>query len=274
MSISLPRWRSLPSAGRLLAALLALAFAGGLLLVINGPWLRVDSVAWAGTRYTSDARLNAILDPLRGASLLAIDTTAVAEQLTALPAVAAARVETRFPHGISVELTEKAPALVWRTSAVQLVVADDGAAIGEVPLQADLPAGLAPLPFVDDRRAASRNIILGARIPADELATALELRGIDPAALGSSARSLAVTLDDACGYSIQPRPRGTWTAVFGSYGLDVGDRAAVAARIGEQVAAVRTLFASHRENTVGWVDARNPGKVYWRANGPGGSDTC
>jgi hypothetical protein len=38
-------------------------------------------------------------------------------------------------------------------------------------------------------------------------------------------------------------------------------------QIERQVSAVRTLFAAHPESTVSWVDARNPGKVYFRAKG-------
>ncbi len=31
--------------------------------------------------------------------------------------------------------------------------------------------------------------------------------------------------------------------------------------------AVRTLFAEEPEDGIGWVDVRNPGKVYFRAKG-------
>ncbi len=272
--LHLPRLSRGPIGGRILAGLLALAFAGGLLFCVNGPWLRVSSIASAGTRYTSADRLSAVLDPVRGESLLSVDAGSLAGRLAALPAVASARVETRFPDGVSVQLVEKTPALTWQTPAVRLVVAADGTVFGEVALTATLPSELASLPYVTDGRSASRNIIIGDRIPAAEMATALELDRIDPAALGSSAKGISVQLTDTCGYVLKPRPSGTWQAVFGLYGLDVGDADAVKARIAEQVAAVRTLFAVHRENTVGRVDARNPGKVYWRANGPGGSDAC
>ncbi len=270
----MPRFSRGASGGRILAALLALAFAGGLLFCVNGPWLRVSSIAWAGTRYTSADRLTAVLDPVRGESLLAVDSASLAERLATLPAVASARVETRFPNGVSVQVVEKEPASVWRTPAVQLVVGSDGTVFGEVALSATLPSDLASLPYIIDQRQASRNIIIGDRIPADVMATALQLERVAPAAMGSSAKGFSVVLDDTCGYTLRPRPSGTWQAVFGLYGLDIGDAAAVDTRIAAQVAAVRTLFAAHRENTVGWVDARNPGKVYWRANGPGGSDAC
>jgi POTRA domain, FtsQ-type len=272
--LRMPRVSRGASGGRILAAILALGFAGGLLFFVNGPWLRVSSIAWAGTRYTSADRLTAVLDPVRGESLLAVDSESLADRLATLPAITSARVETRFPNGVSVQLVEKEPTLVWRTPAVQLVVAGDGTVFGEVALSAALPAELASLPYVTDQRLASRNIIIGDRIPADVMATALQLEQIDPVAMGSSADGFSVELDDTCGYTLRPRPSGTWQAVFGLYDLDLADGAAVATRIAAQVAAVRTLFAAHRENTVGRVDARNPGKVYWRPNGPGGSDTC
>ncbi len=258
----------------MLAAFLALVFAGGLLFLVNGPWLRVSSIAWAGVRYTADDQLTGVLDTVRGESLLTVDSGLVAQRLASLPAVASAQVETRFPDGVAVRLVEKAPALIWRTSAVQLVVADDGIVFGEIALTAALTGEFAALPLIDDRRVASRNIIIGDAIPAVVLDTAKQLQAIDPASLGSVAAGVSVRLDDTCGYSLLPRPSGSWRAVFGWDGLENGVPQAVAAHIADQVAAVRTLFAAHRENTVGWVDVRNPGKVYWRSNGPGGSDTC
>jgi hypothetical protein len=52
------------------------------------------------------------------------------------------------------------------------------------------------------------------------------------------------------------------------YGLDPRETAAEAdARLERQVTAVRTLFASRPEAEIGWVDVRNPGKVYFRAKG-------
>ena len=60
--------------------------------------------------------------------------------------------------------------------------------IGEVALGRELAAPLAGLPFVDDRRKPSRDIIIGDRIPADEWQTALRLAGMQPATLGSRPR--------------------------------------------------------------------------------------
>jgi len=59
-----------------------------------------------------------------------------------------------------------------------------------------------------------------------------------------------------------------WQVALGVYGIDPRETATEAdERLERQVAAVRTLFAAHAEDEVGWVDVRNPGKVYFRAKG-------
>jgi cell division septal protein FtsQ len=271
-----PRTRTrvpLLSASRLLALVLAAALVACFLWLLDGPWLRIGSVAWGGTRYTSGDDVAAILEPLKGSSLLTLDDAAVAQRLTSLPAVKGAHVEPTLPGGISVQLEEKPPALIWQTPAVRLMVAADGAVFGKTVLAASLGPPLAALPLVDDRRTASLDIYIGDRVPEPERSIALRLAAINPAVLGSSAKALQVRLDDRCGFVIAPRTGTGWAAAMGLYGMDP-DPTATAARIGAQVAAIRTLFAAHRESTVGWVDARNPGKVYWRPNGPDGSDAC
>ena len=77
-------------------------------------------------------------------------------------------------------------------------------------------------------------------------------------------------------------PASTTTFGFGSSPTDdgLGDRARAStglirarhateaeARLERQITAVRTLFATRAEAELGWVDVRNPGKVYFRAKG-------
>jgi len=259
--------------GRLLALVLAAAFAAGLVWLLQGPWLRVSTVAWSGARYTSADQVESVLAPLRGTSLLTLDDSAVAAQLVSLPAVRSAHVEPTLPGGISVAIQEKAPALVWQTSAIRLLVAADGVVFGDVSLSTPLPAALARLPLVDDRRESSLDFFIGGQIPDAERSIALRLTAINPIALGSAAKGLHVRLDDQCGYVISPSSGASWSAAIGLSGLDPNSTA-MASSIDARVAAVRTLFAMHSERGISWVDARNPGKVYWRPNGPGGSDAC
>jgi hypothetical protein len=268
--LSAPRPR-LPAAGRIGAALLAILLAGTLGYLVNGPWLRITSVAWAGTSYADPDELSAILDPLRGTTLLALDAGAVSTRLQGLPSIAEANVETQFPSGVRVTFREKTPVVIWQTTAVRLLVGRDGVVFGEIALSAHLPAEVASLPLVDDRRRSSHDLNPGDHIPADEQSLALRLDTLDPGLLGSHAARLNVRIDEHCGYVVTPSSGG-WSAAFGMDGAAAGD--AAPANLDAQVAAVRTLFAQHLENTVGLVDVRNPGKVYWRPNGPSGSNLC
>ncbi len=255
----------LPGLARLLAGLGLAGCIALLAALAGGSWLRVAQIEAQGATWTSAARLTEALEPMRGHALLTVDRRALEEKLTALPAVAAAHVETYLPDRLTVTVEEDAAAFVWQTKAVQLVCSANGTAIGQVALGAPLPESLANLPFVDDRRPPSRNIIVGEAIPEREVRTALRLVAIEPATLGSTAQRLTVRIDDEYGF-IVVAPEIGWSAAFGYYGVDPqeGD-ADVAARIEQQAASVRTLFAGQPEASVSWVDARNPGRVYWRA---------
>jgi hypothetical protein len=246
-----------------LAVLLFAASVAGLVTLVNGPWLRVSAVAHAGERFTSTLALDQIIDGYRGAPLLSVDADALRRRLTELPAVADAQVTMQLPGELRVTITEKLPAFVWRTTAVQLVGAADGSIITELLLN-DMPiAGLRRLPVVQDDRFASRALTVGDVVPAAELRVALRLFALDPEVLGSRARRVSVSMDDEYGFLITS-PQPAWRAAMGFYELDPREgRASADARLDQQLAAIRTLFATRREQAVSWLDARNPGKVYW-----------
>ena len=256
--------RRLPRPGRIAAGLLTAALVGGLLALINGPWLRVARVVWAGERYTPSSQLQRTLAPLDGTALLAVDASGVAARLERLPAVAEARVETVLPDAVRVTLVEKQPAFIWQTSAVRLIGGADGTCIGQVALGADLPAELAALPFVDDQRIASRDIIVGDRIDAPTLAAALRLATVEPLALGSAALDVGLRLTDDNGFLLVSAGP-IWQADFGFYpAQDEGELGTLDERVNAQVTAVRTLFSFETEGQISWVDVRDPGRVYWR----------
>ena len=255
---------ALPAPGRIAASLLTAVLVAGLVALIGGPWLRVARVAWAGERFTPASQLERALAPLHGDALLLLDANAMVARLKRLPAVAGARVEAQLPDAVRVTIVEKTATFVWKTSAVQLIGAADGTLIGQLALAAELPDDLAALPLVDDRRVAGRELIVGDAIDAPSLAAALRLAGIDPAALGSTAVSLGVRLTDADGFLlVSGKP--AWQADFGFYPPEgEGGPGTLESRIDAQVAAVRTLFSFHPESGVSWIDARDPGRVYWR----------
>lgn len=257
----------LPSLRRVVAALAAAATAAALAWLLQGPWLRVADVTWAGGRYTTGDELAHALDGQRGRSVLAVDTQALRERLVALPSVSEASVSASLTGEVTASIVEPEVAFVWQTRSARFLGAADGVIFARLPLEAELPEPLAGAARIDDRRFVARLISVGDRIPGGLLDAALRIHRIDPAALGSEATGLTVRLDDEFGFRLVSSDPG-WEAALGVYGLDPNETSAeAAARLERQVTAVRTLFASQSEDGIGWVDVRNPGKVYFRAKG-------
>ena len=259
--------RRLPALRRVLAVVAAGAGAAALVAMLSGPWLLVDDVRWQGARYTPDSEVQSALEAERGRSVLAVDTLAVSGRLEALPAVLDARVSASLTGVVHATLVEREVAFVWETARARLFGAEDGTLFAAEPHAATLPHELSDLPRVTDQRREARTLTVGDRIPSGMLRTAGALAELDPAALGSSAKQLTISLDDDYGFRLRSHDP-EWEAAFGVYGLDPRETAAAAsARLERQVTAVRTLFASRDETEIGWVDVRNPGKVYFRAKG-------
>ncbi|MDQ3689848.1 MAG: FtsQ-type POTRA domain-containing protein [Chloroflexota bacterium] len=259
--------RRLPSLQRVLTGLAATAIAAGLAALLGGPWLRVTDVSWAGEQFTVDRDLERILDRELGTSVLAVDTGSLRERLERLPAVASARVSASIPGHLDVTVEEHEVAFVWETASARLFGAADGTLFAAIPSDAALDAELVTLPRVVDERSMSRLLMPGDQIPDGVLRIALHLAGLDPVALGSEAERVAVRLDDEFGFGLVAGVPG-WELAFGVYGMDPNETSAGAtARLERQVTAVRTLFATRAEADIAWVDARNPGKVYFRAKG-------
>lgn len=257
----------LPRLGRVVAVFVMLVMVGGFAALLNSPWLRVSGVAWAGERYTRDDDLEAVLEAERGRSVLMVDTGAVARTIERLPAVAEARVEATLTGDLQVSLVERAPTIVWQTPRGAFLTSEDGTLFAVLPGPNALDDDLAALPLVEDARASARLTRVGDVVPSGLVETARRLTDLDPAALGSASTRLTLRIDDQYGFMlVSGEP--TWRIAFGVYGYDpdltVDD---IAARIERQVAAVRTLFATETEASIAWVDARNPGKVYFRARG-------
>lgn len=257
----------LPSIRRLLALVAAAAAVAGLVALLNGPWLRVRAVSWEGGTYTPAADVESVLDDARGAGILAVDTQALRAELEALPSVAEATVTASLTGELRASLVEPAAAVVWETRRGRFLASADGTIFGVVAADVAMPATLATVPLVNDERASARRLAVGDTLPDALLELALRVVAIDPVALGSATNGLAVRIDDEFGFRLVSDDGG-WEVALGVYGTDPRESSAEAAvRLERQVTAVRTLFASQPESGIGWVDVRNPGKVYFRAKG-------
>lgn len=257
----------LPSIRRLIAGAGALAAVAGLVALLNGPWLRVQEVGWDGARYADTGELASVLEAQHGASVLAVDTRAVRQRLERLPAVAEAVVAASLTGRVTATLVEREVAFVWETRSARLLGSADGTIFAATALDAELAAELAAAARIIDERRSSRLLTVGDSIPEPLLETAMRILRIDPATLGSRADRLSLRLDDEYGFRLASVDPG-WEIAFGVYGTDPRVTSAeAAARLERQITAVRTLFAEEPEDGIGWVDVRNPGKVYFRAKG-------
>ena len=116
---------------------------------------------------------------------------------------------------------------------------------------------------MEDERFVSRLLSVGEAVPPAELRVAKRLTAVDPRLIGSRASALEVKVDYQMGFVLEATLPG-WTAALGFYQLDPReDQAAADAKLEQQLAAIRTLFASRPEHNISWLDASNPGKVYW-----------
>jgi POTRA domain, FtsQ-type len=257
----------LPPIRRLLTGVASVAVVAGLVALLNGPWLRVHAIEWSGGTYTPDHDVASVLEGAQGRSALAVDTAALREQLAEVPSVAEAQVTTSLAGTVSATVTEKEVAVVWDTGRARFLVAADGIVFAALPPEGEPGPGLVGLPRIADERGTARRMAVGDDVGDGLLASVIRVVAIDPALLGSSADELAVRLDDEFGFRLVAADRG-WEAALGVYGTDPRETdAEAAARLERQVTAVRTLFSNRPEADIGWVDVRNPGKVYFRAKG-------
>ena len=99
------------------AAVAVVLVVGGL-AVLGSPLFAIeaDQVRVTGAVYTDPNRLQAVVDELVGTPTLVADTRAAEEALEAIPWVDTARVQRRFPRGVSIDIHERTPLAAYRGS--------------------------------------------------------------------------------------------------------------------------------------------------------------
>jgi POTRA domain-containing FtsQ-type protein len=167
-----------------------------------------------GATFTDQAAIVAALEDAKGANLFSLVTRPLEEKVRQIPTVRGADVSVRLPTTLIVRVRERSPILVWRIGARRYLVDSEGrvfAKLGEDPAPS---AG--ELPVIDDRRAASVDLVVGSALDRVDLDAATRLGSLKPADVGSAAEGLLVVISDANGFTVRTRPP-SWTAVFGFY---------------------------------------------------------
>jgi cell division septal protein FtsQ len=241
----------LVTAARLLAAVGLLVSSAALYGVTSSAAFELDrlDVAGAAQAAPDDVRETVAKAIGERPNVFRIRTAIVAEALRDLPAVREAEVRVVLPDRLTVTVTERAAILVLETDAARFLVDAAGRLFLVQPSGEDAPNLL----LVRDRREFARTFEIGAWLDGVDLAVLRQLGALTPAAIGSKARGLELTVDDSSGWVLAARP-ASWRAVFGFYTT----RTRRPDLIPAQVQCLRALLASS-EKLVATVYLGRPG---------------
>lgn len=234
-------WRGLITPARAAGFILALAAAGSIGWIGTDHRFNLDaaSVEIGGLHYTDAAAVRGAMGlPLDSSSnAFVLRTDAMRRALLALPAVAAAEVRVVLPNRLIVSITERTPVLRVTHGEATYLVDGDGVVLDVTT--AETPQ-IAALPLIDDRRAElSTDIEVGKPMDPTEATAMLQIGALTPDLVGSTAPTLAFSVDDKDGFVVSAGQDG-WRAVFGIYTPTLRPPSEIA----QQVQCLRSLLAT------------------------------
>ena len=225
------------------AVLLMLLTAAGVYGVSTASAFGFANMTLDGATYTTRDQVAAALGLERGENLVTLRTDGLADALRQIPTVADAAVSIDLPDTVRVRLTERTPIVLWVTTAGRFLV--DSSGLMFAGADASPAAATAGLRIIQDRRAGSAGLVIGASLDPVDLDAATRLGSLKPADVGSTANGLTLTLDDDHGFVLGSRPGG-WTATFGFYTPSLR----TADAIPDQVRTLRSLIGAYGEATI------------------------
>jgi cell division septal protein FtsQ len=202
------------SVARAAAALAMLASAGAIYGVGASSAFEFAHLQVDGALYTDVAVAEEAISDATGENLFRLSTEPLEVALETLPTVERATVTVQLPGTLVVTIRERVPVLIWRVGA-RFYLADDAGSLF-ARLGDDPPPDAAALPVIDDRRAASAGLSIGAQLDPQDLDAATRLASLVPTDVGSAAKGLTVRVTDENGFVVRADPQG-WIAIFGFY---------------------------------------------------------
>ncbi|MFI1175976.1 cell division protein FtsQ/DivIB [Streptomyces melanogenes] len=182
----------LPARRRLLLILAtAVVLGAAVVWVLYGStWLRVEQVETTGTEVLTPAEVEAAAAVPVGSPLVSVDTDAIeARLLRKLPRLDSVDVGRSWPHGITLDVTERKPVLLMKKGANFTEVDAKGVRFATV---AKAPAHVPLLELNPDNSPSLR------RFPSDALVReAVKVAGELPSAVAKDTRLVRVTSYDA-----------------------------------------------------------------------------
>jgi hypothetical protein len=219
--------------------------AAGIYGVSSSSAFDLTDISVTGTTFTEPADVTAAIEGVTGSNLFTLQTGPLEATLRDLPTVDSARVTISLPHTLDVAIREREAVMVWKVGARRYLAGADGELFARLT-ENDEAAGEG-LPIVEDRRASSAGLYVGAHLDPVDLDAATRLASLVPADVGSGASSLVVWVTDENGFIVRARP-ASWAAVFGYYTASLRTTELIPG----QVRLLRSLLYG-REATLDWV---------------------
>lgn len=141
-ALAVPRVPRLPARALVCLALALPPSGGGWLWLRGSPLVAISHVHIAGVRAGPEAMaVRVALDrAAEGMTTLHFDVARLRTAVADYPIVASVRAHTSFPHGLSIEIGERAPVAVLAGPGVRTAVAADGTVLGPALVSASLPS--------------------------------------------------------------------------------------------------------------------------------------
>ncbi len=196
------------------AALAVLVAAAAIYGVSSSSAFDQTDIELTGVTFTDPADVSAAIEGAKGSNLFTLQTGPLEAALRDLPTIDSARVTVSLPHTLAVAVKEREAVMVWKVGARRYLAGSDGELFAR--LTEDTPEAGVGLPVVEDRRASSAALSVGAHLDTVDLDAATRLASLVPADVGSGAEQLIVWVTDENGFIVRARP-ASWTAVFGYY---------------------------------------------------------
>ncbi|MET7741487.1 FtsQ-type POTRA domain-containing protein [Streptomyces sp. NPDC005385] len=190
---------------RLIILILAVVLAGAatLWILYGSPWLRVERVSASGTRVLTPEQVRRAADVPVGSPLVSVDTGAIEARLRRkLPRIDSVDVVRSWPHGISLNVTERTPVLLIEKGANFIEVDDEGVRFATV---SDAPKNVPSLELAVSRPESLR------RFPTDRLVrAAVRIAGDIPSAVARDTRAVKVRSYDAVSLELKDGRTVAW----------------------------------------------------------------
>lgn len=202
------------SAVRAGAALAMLISAGAIYGAGASSAFEYRTLELAGDRYTAAEHVRELVGVAGGANLFLVSTDEIEARIAGIPTVAGVEVDVSLPATIRISLRDREPVMAWRVGERSFLVDAGGLLFAEAGDGSGDEA--ASLPAIADGRAESQSLAVGDTLDSIDLDAATRLGSVRPDQIGSTARSLRLSVSDRNGFVVRADPDG-WTAIFGFY---------------------------------------------------------